>query len=115
MPKAIRATAGSLFNIPIFFSAQEALVERLRHESVNLYVSDVHASTTVYEADLRKPLAFVFGNEARGASEYLRTRAEKLVSIPIFGRAESLNVATSAAICLYEAVRQRRGASWSAG
>lgn len=115
MPKAVRATAGSIFNIPVVFAAPEHMAEWLRKRSINLVVADVHASTTIYEADLSRPLAFIFGNEAAGASDYLRRTSEMCVSVPIPGKAESLNVATSAAICLFEAVRQRRGLSRSAG
>jgi len=109
MPKAVRASAGSIFNIPVLFSEPAALMEWLRKKSISLMVSDVHASPSIYDTDMRKPLAFVFGNEAFGVSEYLKGRSDMRVSIPIPGKAESLNVATSAAICLYEAVRQRGG------
>ena len=109
LPKGIRSTAGSIFNLPVLFLKPEALVEWLRKKSISLIVSDVHASGSIFDADMRRPLAFVFGNEAAGVSEYLKGKSDMRVSIPIPGKAESLNVATSAAICLYEAVRQRRG------
>lgn len=109
LPKGIRATAGSIFNLPVLFSRPEALVEWLRKESIILMVSDVHALTSIFDADMKNPLALVFGNEASGVSEYLKSRGKVGVKIPIPGKAESLNVATSAAICLYEAVRQRSG------
>jgi TrmH family RNA methyltransferase len=53
-------------------------------------------------------LAVAFGNEAHGVSRKLKQAADSTLSIPVFGKAESLNVAASAAICLYEIVRQRR-------
>jgi TrmH family RNA methyltransferase len=109
MPKGVRATAGSIFNLPVVFLEPDALVEWLRKKSISLMASDVHASRSIYDTDMRKPLAFVFGNEAAGVSEYLKGKSDMKVRIPIPGKAESLNVATSAAICLYEAVRQRRG------
>ena len=114
-PKAVRATAGSVFNIPVLFAEPEQLVGWLREKSISLAVSDVHASKTIYDADLRKPLAFIFGNEAAGVSDYLKRKSDMRVSIPIPGKAESLNVVASAAICLFEAVRQRRGRPQSAG
>lgn len=110
-PKAVRATAGSVFNIPVLFAEPEQLVEWLRKKSISLVVAEVHASKTIYDADLRKPLAFIFGNEAAGVSDYLKRKSDMRVSIPIPGKAESLNVAASAAISLFEAVRQRRGRS----
>ncbi len=106
MPKVVRATAGSLFNLPILFSERGALVEWLGEKAVRILVADVRATKTLYEADLKGPLAFVFGNEAGGVSKDMKDAGE-LLRIPILGRAESLNVATSAAVCLYEAIRQR--------
>ena len=110
-PKAVRATAGSIFNLPVLSAEPEHLIEWLGKESIGIVAADVHASMTIYDADLRKPLAFVFGNEASGVSDYFRKKSAVRLSIPIPGKAESLNVATSAAICLFEAVRQRRGRS----
>lgn len=109
MPKVIRSTAGSIFNMPLLFSGPDLLAEWLRGKGIGLFVTDVKAKKTIFEADLRKPSAIVFGNEASGVSEDLKVKADMLLNIPILGKAESLNVATSAAICLYEAVRQRRG------
>ena len=106
--KGIRATAGSIFDLPVVSSGPEAFVGWLRKKSISLIVADVHAPETLYEADMRKSVALAFGNEAAGVSEYLRLNSGRRVRIPIQGKAESLNVAASAAICLYEAVRQRR-------
>ena len=66
---------------------------------------------SLYEADLTGPVAFVFGNEARGVSGKIGAAGAIDIRIPIFGKAESLNVAASAAICLYETLRQRSGKS----
>lgn len=107
MPKVIRATAGSIFNIPVVPSDTDEVIEWLRRENLEILVADTRASSTIYEADLSRALAFVFGNEAEGASDKLKGAADMLLKIPIHGRAESLNVASSAAICLYEAIRQR--------
>lgn len=111
MPKSIRATAGSILSLPVLFAEPEELLEWLRKKSIGLVVADTHAAMTVYGADFRKPLAFVFGNEADGVSEHIRKNSDSLVSIPIWGKAESLNVAAAAAICLFEAVRQRKARS----
>lgn len=107
LPKVVRATAGSVFTIPLVFAESGVLIQWLKQKAIILFVTDVNASSSLYEADLRKPAAFAFGNEAKGINESLRSEGEMFVKIPILGRAESLNVATSAAICLYEAVRQR--------
>lgn len=109
MPKTIRSTAGSIFNIPVVASDADALVDWLRERNIALAVTAGDAEEVIYHADLSGPLAMAFGNEARGMSIRLRKSAGTVLRIPIFGKAESLNVATAAAICLYEIVRQRQG------
>ncbi|BCB96726.1 RNA methyltransferase TrmH [Dissulfurispira thermophila] len=106
MPKAIRATAGSLFNIPIIYSGLETLFDFIESKNISLYAADVHAQMSIYEFDFKLPVAIAFGNEAHGVSEVLLKRAKGL-KIPILGKAESLNVAMAASVCLYEVVRQR--------
>ena len=108
MQKTIRATAGSLFNIPVTHAAVDELLDWLRAHKINLAVTASGAEKSFFEADLNKPVAFVFGNEAQGVQEDLKRAADMVLSVPIYGKAESLNVAASAAVCLYEAVRQRR-------
>ncbi len=108
MPKAIRATAGSIFNIPIVYAETDDFQKWLLEKKIKLVVTSADAEKSVFDAELDSPAAFVFGNEAHGVSEKLRGSADLFLRIPIYGKAESLNVATSAAICLYEAVRQRR-------
>lgn len=107
MPKTLRATAGSIFNIPVVYSEQKAFISWAKENSIALLTADVKAKKNLFETDLIKPLAFVFGNEAHGVNLELRNRADMLLKIPIYGKAESLNVAAAAAVCLYEAVRQR--------
>ncbi|MDI6801344.1 MAG: RNA methyltransferase [Thermodesulfovibrionales bacterium] len=107
MPKTIRATAGSLFNIPIVYSEIDALIGYLRDRNIRLYSSDAHAKALIYESDFRQPVAIAFGNEAHGVSEPMLKNAAAVFKIPIIGKAESLNVAMAASICLYEVVRQR--------
>ena len=109
MPKVIRATAGSIFNLPVVYAEPDTLSDWLGEKKIPLSVTAADAGKTVFETDLRGGIAVAFGNEAHGVSDQLRRAADLSFSIPILGRAESLNVATSAAICLYEVVRQRKG------
>ena len=105
--KTVRATAGSLFNVPVVYSEMGPLVKYLRSKHIKLYVSDVHSETSLYETDFKQPAAIALGNEAHGVSEGISKNADSLIKIPIIGKAESLNVATAASVCLYEALRQR--------
>lgn len=106
-PKVIRATAGSIFNLPVIRAKPDIAMEWLRGKSISLFVTETDASTIIYDADLRRPVAFVFGNEARGVSRGVKEQSDVILRIPLLGRAESLNVAAACAVCLYEAVRQR--------
>lgn len=105
--KTIRATAGSLLNIPIVRSKPEALLQYLNSRNISLHVTDVHAQISIYESNLKQPAAIAFGSETQGVSKDLLKRADNLLRIPIIGKAESLNVATAVSVCLYEVVRQR--------
>lgn len=108
MPKPLRASSGSVFNIPVIETEPAALMKWMRHRSIRLAVTSPDAADTLYDAHLAQPLAFAFGNEAKGVSRELRETSDFTLKIPIYGRAESLNVGSAAAICLYEVVRQRR-------
>ncbi len=106
--KAIRATAGSIFHLPIAYAKTEIFVKWLRRNGILLAATSADAEEAVFNAVLGGPAAFVFGNEAHGVSDMIRKSADIFLKVPIYGNAESLNVATSAAVCLYEAARQRR-------
>jgi len=106
--KTIRSTAGSIFNIPIIYADLQALLQWLRLNKIKLVVTSLDTDKTIFEERLEGPLALAFGNEAHGVCKEIISAADLLLKIPIFGHAESLNVASAAAICLYEAVRQRR-------
>lgn len=111
--KTIRSTAGSIFTIPVIQTEMDELGAFLRAAGVKLAVASSDARDTLYETDLNIPLALVFGNEARGVSTEMRERAEIALRVPVHGKAESLNVASAVAVCIYEAVRQRLATSRS--
>jgi TrmH family RNA methyltransferase len=96
---------GAHFSLDIYDNADlAAAVHRL---SGRLICTSSHARKSLYQADLRGPLAWVFGNEGSGVSSALSAAAAVQVRIPMPGKTESLNVAAAAAICLFEQVRQR--------
>lgn len=104
-PKVLRAGMGAHFSLDIFDNADlSAAVRRL---SGRLISAGSHAVKSLYEADLRGPLAWVFGNEGSGVSAELSAAAAERLRIPMPGGTESLNVAAAAAVCLFEQVRQR--------
>lgn len=106
-PKAVRSSAGSIFHLPVVSAEADMLVAFARTKGMSLLIADARAPQTCYDADLRQPVLVVLGSEAHGVCSTICGHANGAISIPIIGRAESLNVAVSAAAILYEAVRQR--------
>lgn len=107
MQKTIRATAGSIFNIPIIYTGTDKFLEWLKSNGIMLIATALDSGKSIFDLDLKKPIAFVFGSEAHGVSNEIKRKADLILKIPIYGKAESLNVSASAAVCLYEAGRQR--------
>ena len=103
-PKVLRAGMGAHFGLEIFDHVDlAAIVPRL---SGRLLCASGHAEQSVFQADLRGSIAWVFGNEGAGVSAELGSVATQQLRIPMPGNTESLNVAAAAAICLFEQVRQ---------
>lgn len=113
--KAVRASAGSLFHLPVSTGpTAEETVDGLHDRGLTVLAADGSGEADLDETDdaglLAGPTAWIFGNEAWGLPPPLRALADHVVSVPIYGRAESLNLATAAAVCLYASARaQRRG------
>ncbi|WP_188816501.1 TrmH family RNA methyltransferase [Calditerricola satsumensis] len=107
-PKTVRATMGSLFHVPVFAAPLEEVVAALRKAGWTVWAAALSGARYDDPALYTRPTAFVVGNEASGVSPDLAARTDGTVTIPMPGRAESLNVAVAAGVLLFEAVRQRR-------
>ena len=107
--KAVRSSAGSLFHLPVVRGPQTSeAIDALRSRGMRILATDAGAEADLYEQDLADPVAFVFGNEAWGLPADLAALTDDVVRVPISGRAESLNLAAAATVCLFEWGRQRR-------
>lgn len=107
-PKALRATMGSIFHIPVVRSGPfEEVNMFLKRRDISLIAGAPRGGKVVYKSDLTRPCALLIGSEPRGPEKTTLIAVTEQVYIPMPGRAESLNVAMSTAILLYEAVRQR--------
>lgn len=104
-PKVIRAGMGAHFSLSIFQDID--LSESARTFRGAVVAMEPRAIASLYDLDLKGPVAWVFGNEGAGLSEEIGRIAGHRVRIPMPGSAESLNVAAAAAVCLFEQVRQR--------
>jgi RNA methyltransferase, TrmH family len=111
--KCVRASAGSLFHLPVVAGARlEDAVLRLREAGLRIVAADGRTGRSLddpeVQARLTGPTAWMFGNEAWGLPPELVALADEPVAVPIYGRAESLNLAAAAAVCLYASARAQR-------
>lgn len=114
-PKSVRASVGSHFHLPVAVGVPvEQAVQGLRDAGVRVLAADGAGDDLDDELDagtMGGPTAWIFGNEAWGLPEETRALADAVVRVPIHGKAESLNLATAAAVCLYASARAQRAGS----
>ncbi|MEV0948882.1 RNA methyltransferase [Rhodococcus sp. NPDC049939] len=106
--KCVRASAGSLFHLPVARERNTvAVLESINAAGIQLLAAAANGEVDLDDADelLSRPTAWLFGNEAHGLDSATLARADHRVRIPIHGRAESFNMATAASICLYSSAR----------
>ena len=108
--KTVRASAGSVFHLPIVRDADAAgAIEHARGLGYRVLAMDAHGAESLYSTDLSGPVAFVFGNEAHGLPQDVASLADATVRVPHEGAAESLNLAAAATVCLFDHARRRVG------
>ncbi|HEY2315310.1 MAG TPA: RNA methyltransferase [Streptosporangiaceae bacterium] len=112
--KCVRSSAGSLFHVPIAVGVPlPQAIAGLRSAGLQVLAADGSAERVLDSADgldLTRPTAWLFGNEAWGLPSELLDLADAVVAVPIYGQAESLNLAAAAAVCLYASARHMHGA-----
>lgn len=109
-PNVVRASLGTLFTVPVLEAEPSATAAWLRAAGIAIVAATPDAPSLYTAWDYTQPVALVLGSEADGLSDTWRAAADGLVRIPMFGQADSLNLAASAAILFYEVVRQRLAA-----
>jgi RNA methyltransferase, TrmH family len=111
-PKVVRASTGSIFHLPVAVSATLAdVAARARAADLQLLAADIKGEDLLLartEGLLARPTAWVFGNEARGLADEQLRLTDRVVTVPIYGSAESMNLATAASVCLYESAFAQR-------
>lgn len=106
-----KTSAGAVEHVPVARVANLAqTIDKLKEEGVWIAGADVAATHDVYKANLTGPLAIVIGSEGKGISRLVKEKCDFLVSLPMFGKINSLNASVAAGVILYESVRQRRAA-----
>ena len=107
-PNLIRASVGAVFTVPCVACSSEAAIAFLRARGIRILTAQLQDSSLYYDCDMTGGTAIVMGTEATGLTPVWREAADAHIRIPMLGRLDSLNVSVSAAILLFEAVRQRR-------
>jgi TrmH family RNA methyltransferase len=111
-PKVVRATTGSLFHLPVAVGAElESVVEKTKAAGLQVIAADIKGADLLAARKagaLASPTAWLFGNEARGLSDEHYALADWVITVPIYGHAESMNLATAASVCLYESAFAQR-------
>ncbi len=105
--KSIRASAGGIFHVPIVHCEHQEAIGFIKKQGINLVAAEPSGLGNLRDMDLKRPIAFAFGNEGHGLSQILKGAANYSLSIGINQRMESLNVAVAASIFLYECFAQR--------
>ena len=108
-PNLIRASIGAVFTVPVVCCTSEEAIAFLKARGIRILTAQLQDSSPYYDVDMRTGTALVMGTEATGLTPVWRAAADAHILIPMLGRLDSLNVSVSAAILLYEAVRQRMG------
>jgi RNA methyltransferase, TrmH family len=106
-PKAMRASAGSIFRLPVLTATEEECFIRLHAAGIQSLAAMAHDAQPLGKFNLTKPAALIIGSEGSGLSPELAARCDARITIPCPGPVESLNAAVAASILLYEASRQR--------
>lgn len=106
-PNLIRSSIGAVFTVPVATACSEDTVRWLKNKGIRIYTAQLQDSEWYYDTDMRGSTAIVMGTEATGLTEIWRKAADAHIKIPMLGSLDSLNVSVSAAILMFEAVRQR--------
>lgn len=106
-PNLIRSSIGALFTVPCVACSSEECIQYLKEKGIRILTAQLQDSHLYYDTDMRQGTAIVMGTESTGLTSIWREAADAHIRIPMLGRLDSLNVSVSAAILLFEAVRQR--------
>ena len=106
-PNLIRASVGAVFTVPVAVASTKETIGFLKNKGIKILTAQLQDSSLYYSEQMSGPTAIVMGTESTGLSQEWRAAADAHIRIPMLGRLDSLNVSVSAAILLFEALRQR--------
>lgn len=108
-PNLIRGSLGAIFTVPTVACSSDECIDFLKRRGIRILTAQLQDSHLYYDTDMRGGTAIVMGTESTGLTDTWRRAADAHIRIPMLGRLDSLNVSVSAAILMFEAVRQRNG------
>lgn len=106
-PNAIRSSLGCIFTVPVVTATTDETIGWLKSSGIRSFATALSATRSCYRSDFRQPAAIVMGSEAFGLTEKWLEKADETILIPMKGKVDSMNVSASAAIVIFEALRQR--------
>ena len=109
-PNLLRSSVGAIFSVQVAVCTSAEAMAFLKERGIRILTAQLQDSEWYYDADMRSATALVMGTESTGLTQAWRDAADAHIKIPMLGRLDSLNVSASAAVLLYEAVRQRKSA-----
>ena len=107
-PNLIRSSTGAIFSVPCVACTSEECIQFLKNQDIKILTAQLQDSRLYYDTDMTQGTAIVMGTEATGLTDVWRKAADAHIRIPMLGILDSLNVSVSAAVLLFEAVRQRK-------
>ncbi len=110
-PNLIRSSIGALFTVPCATCTSDECIAFLKYNGISILTAQLQDSSLYYDTDMCRGTAIVIGTESTGLSDAWRKAADAHIRIPMLGKMDSLNASVSAAILLFEAVRQRKSRS----
>lgn len=108
-PNLIRSSVGAVFSVPVAVCTSADAIAFLKKRGIRIFTAQLQDSEWYYDTDMTGATALVMGTESTGLTQAWRDSADAHIKIPMLGRLDSLNVSVSAAVLLYEGVRQRKG------
>lgn len=106
-PNLIRSSIGAIFTVPVATASSEETIKWLKDNKIKIYTAQLQDSEWYYDTDMKGGTAIIMGTEATGLTPVWRKAADAHIKIPMLGKLDSLNVSVSAAILMFEAIRQR--------
>lgn len=107
-PKVVRATMGSIFRVPLYYTTEgvKDLIQ-LKSQGIKVYSTSLEGSIPIFDANFKESFVLIIGNESKGVSEEYYSLSDRLIKIPMLGKAESLNAGVASSIIMYEVMKQR--------